>query len=282
MSPLRVAELCVYPVKSATGLSVREWPVDAFGLALDRRFMVVDANGRFVTQREEPRMCLVQAGWGGDGKLTLTAEGRGVLEVDSPEGGHASHDVTVWNDTVRAVDCGAAAGEWWSDYLGRPARLMFIAEPTARTADPEYAPARTPVSFADGFPFLITTTASLADLNGRLETPLPMRRFRPNIVIEGAEPFEEDTWHRIRIGDVEFDLVKPCARCSITTVDPETAQVGKEPLKTLATFRRTGNKVLFGQNAVHSGPGRLRVGEGVEVLASGSGGGDPRTGLRPT
>jgi hypothetical protein len=173
--------------------------------------------------------------------------------------------VTVWDDSVVASDQGDAAATLLSDHLGQPCRLVRVDE--ARIADQAYAAPGTVVGFADGFPLLLITDASLGALNGRLPMPLPIDRFRPNLVVSGAEPFAEDGWRRIRIGDIELDVVKPCARCTITTVDQATGRRdGAEPLRALGTFRRGRRGVLFGQNLVHRSQGLLRVGDPVEVL----------------
>ena len=180
--------------------------------------------------------------------------------------------VQVWDDVCTGWLVDSAADRWFSGFLGAEVRLAWMPPVTVRPADPQFVSRLTRVSFADGFPFLLIGSGSLEDLNGRLATPLPMNRFRPNLVVSGAPPFAEDGWRRIRIGSIEFELVKPCARCMVTTLDQETGMKGQEPLRTLATYRRVNGEVMFGQNAVHLGQGKLRAGENVEVLASGDGG----------
>jgi uncharacterized protein YcbX len=178
--------------------------------------------------------------------------------------------VSVWSShSIKAIDQGDEASEWLSTYLKVPARLVYMPESSIRRVNPEYAVRPGDhVSFADGYPILIASQESLDDLNTRLDAPLPMNRFRPNLVVEGCKPFEEDTWKRIRIGEVELALVKPCSRCEVTTIDQVTAARGKEPLKTMATFRRIkGNKVMFGMNVIPVNEGRLRVGDRVEILS---------------
>jgi uncharacterized protein YcbX len=179
-----------------------------------------------------------------------------------------TREVLVWRDRCAAVDQGDEVAEWLSRFLRRPCRLVRMAEDHVRRVDPVYAVSEADqVGFADGYPFLIISEESLADLNARLAQPLLMNRFRPNIVVRGGAAYAEDGWCRVRIGGIEFSLVKACARCAITTTDQATAQVGREPLATLATYRRVERGVLFGQNAIHAATGAIRVGDPLEVLA---------------
>lgn len=264
MSEVTVAALHIYPIKSCRGHAVDRALVTPRGLADDRLLMVTDGAGDFLTQREYPRMALI-APTVGEELLTLRAPGMDPLDLPIRAEG-SRNAVVVWNDTCQAIDQGKAAAAWLSEFLGTEARLMRMADDCPRPVDPRYA--RTPedeTSFSDGYPFLLISEESLADLNSRLATALPMNRFRPNIVVRGGAPFAEDEWHQIRIGDITFDLVKPCARCQITTVDQETGMfAGKEPLATFATFRRTSEgKVLFGQNLLSTGTGVIAVGDRV-------------------
>jgi uncharacterized protein YcbX len=174
--------------------------------------------------------------------------------------------VQVWGDNCLAQSAGAKAAAWLSQFLGLDCRLFFMPESTRREVDPTYAAPTDQVGFADGFPFLLISEASLADLNQRLEQPLPMARFRPNLVVSGCEPYAEDSWKRIRIGELTFRVAKPCSRCVIPTINPETAEKSVEPLRTLNSYRREGNKVYFGQNLLHDGIGELKAGMLVEVL----------------
>lgn len=212
-------------------------------------------------------MCLVSVAVEPD-RLRITAPGRPDLEVplNVDEG---RRQVEVWRDTVAAVSAGPMAARWLSTFLGEDCELIRMPETTVREVDPDVAGPGHRVAFADAYPLLVVSEASLADLNLRIEEPLPMDRFRPNLVVTGCPPFAEDGWRRIRIGDVEFVGVKPCARCSIPTVDQMTGKRGKEPLATLAHYRRRGREVLFGQNIVHVGTGVIRVGDPVEVLETG-------------
>jgi hypothetical protein len=235
--------------------------------------MVVDGEGRFVSQRTFPRLALAAAEPLPDGGVRLTGPGISDLTVPVPEPS-ARTRVSVWRDTVEAVPAGESAAAWFSAFLGGDFRLVWLDDPARRRpVDPAYALPGETVSFADGFPLLLTSTASLDALNcliagGRhaAEGPLPMDRFRPNAVVEGAEPWAEDDWRRIRIGEVVFRVPKPCARCVITTTDQRTAERGREPLATLARHRRHSLGVVFGQNLVPEHPGTLRAGDPLTVL----------------
>jgi uncharacterized protein YcbX len=169
----------------------------------------------------------------------------------------------VWDDSCEATWVGERAAAWFTQFLGSACSLVHMAEQVVRPADPAFAPPESRVSFADGFPFLLISEESLADLNGRLADPLPMNRFRPNLIVAGGEPYAEDGWKEIQIGGVSLKVVKPCGRCVVTTTDQSTGERGQEPLRTLATYRRRDGLVMFGQNVVHERPGRLRLGDRV-------------------
>lgn len=263
-----VSALHIYPIKSCGGTALDAAAIQARGFANDRRWLVVDADGRFLTQREIARMALIRPDLD-DHCLRLRAPGTADFELAVDQSGRRV-EVTIWKDSgVGAVDQGDAAAGWLSDFLGRDVRLVRFADDYTRQVDQKYAPRETDqVGFADAYPFLIISEESLADLNSRLDEPLPMNRFRPNIVVRGAdEPYAEDGWKAIRIGGIVFDVVKACARCAITTTDQATAARGKEPLRTLATYRQGPKGApLFGQNAVHRSAGTIRVGDPVEVV----------------
>lgn len=247
--------------------------MEPWGLAGDRRWMLADAAGRCVTQREQPRLALARAESSPGGGLLLTAPGMPSLDIDAP-GPSTTVPVHIWGDKVEAVPAGDAAAAWFSTYLGAEVTLVHLDDPARRRpVDPDYARPGETVSFADGFPLLVTTEASLAALNALIaagdhpgEGPLPMDRFRPNAVIAGTAPWAEDTWTRIRIGEVEFRVVKPCGRCVVTTTDQRTAARGREPLRTLARHRRFGGRLVFGQNLVPVRPGTLRVGDALSSM----------------
>jgi uncharacterized protein YcbX len=266
-SDVRVTGLNVYPVKSCAGTALEVAEFGPRGIVHDREWMIVDAHDRFLTQREQPRLALVRPTLV-DGTLALRAPGMPCLELPSTDGG-PRREVVVWRDTVVAVDHGQAAADWFERYLGLPARLVRQPADSVRPVDPQFAPRPTDqVGFADGFPVLLISEESLDDLNTRLARPLPMNRFRPNIVVCGwGAPYDEDTWAAVRIGAVPFDVVKACARCVTTTTDQATAERGPEPLATLARYRRVPRGVLFGQNLVHATEGQVRLGDPLQVLS---------------
>lgn len=277
LSPKRMhlSGLYVYPVKSLRGCSVTIADVDPLGIAGDRRFMVVDESNRFLTQRSLPQMTLVYTALSAS-SLTLSAAGAGSCAVPrhAPRGG-PTRLVSVWkSEGLVADDCGDAPAAWLSDVLGVTCRLVRIGDAFRRPMLKAAARAGDVVAFADAYPFMAISEASLADLNDRLaergEPALPMNRFRPSFVIADCAAYAEDTWQRIRVGDMILRAGGPCARCAVTTTDQETAARGKEPLRLLATYRRDASdptNVNFGQNFIHeTKSGTLRIGDVVEPL----------------
>ena len=261
----RVTGLFIYPLKGGRGIAVASAELDALGFRHDRRWLVVDAAGGFVSQRTQPRLALIRPRLR-DGVLALEAPGSAPLELPAGPAGPGTEPVRIWDDALPAAAAGPAADAWISRFLGERARLVAFATDAVRPVDPRYARRATDrVAFVDGYPCLLLSQASLDLLNARLATPVPMNRFRPNLVVGGTAPHAEDGWRRIRVGDVAFDVVKPCARCVVTTVDQQSGMPTSEPLRTLATYRTVGHKVLFGQNLLHDSPGTLRVGQHVEV-----------------
>jgi len=264
---MHLQSLYYYPVKSMAGIQTTAAEVVDRGLVDDRRWMLVDAEGRFITQRQLPRLALISVmpdagGW------RMQAPGQPDLALHEPGDDAPMLEVTVWRDRVQARLADRAAGAWLERFTGQAGvSLVYMPDASHRRVDPAYAGERDIVSFADGFPFLLISQASLDDLNARMETPLPMIRFRPNLVVDGCGPFAEDGWKRIRIGELNFRVAKPCSRCKVTTVDPWSGTTGREPLKTLAGYRRRDNEVWFGMNLIHEGTGVLRVGDEVEVIA---------------
>ena len=258
----------MYPLKGAAGIALRSARLDSFGVERDRRWMIVDASGRFVSQREHPRLALLRVALEEDA-LVLESGTAGVLRLPFEISGER-RPVRIWQDEVDAVDAGAEAAAFVGRHIGIEARLVFMPNDVLRQADTTYARTGDRVSFVDGFPLLLISQASLDQLGMRVGEPLSMKRFRPNIVVAGTVPHAEDAWRRITIGTVECDVVKPCARCTVITVDPATAQTHTEPLRTLATYRRVANKVFFGQNLIHRGTGTLHVGDAVAVLNVGT------------
>ena len=263
---IELSSLMYYPIKACRGFEVDSAFVERMGLEGDRRMMVVTPQGKFLTQREYPKLALVTPSLN-EGVVTLSAPQFDSLQVAIRTSG-TSQPVDVWKSKgVAAIDQGDEAAEWFSSWLGTTVRLVHIADGFKRRLNPQYAVSEDDhTGFADGYPILITSEESLADLNSRLETPLTMNRFRPNIVVKGCDPYAEDTWNQIQIGDVKLAIVKPCARCLVTTIDKETLDKSKEPLKTLAGYRRHTFGAIFGQNVIPLNSGNLRLGMNVEVL----------------
>ena len=259
---LRLTGINIYPIKSAGGIALSEWEIDAFGLRYDRRWMVVDESGTFITQRTHPRMALVEVKIG-DGVLQIDAPGMRTLETSLHPAAAVVTQVVVWNFAGPSTWLGEEAAVWFSQFLATGCSLVHMGDDVVRRANPLFAPRDTRVSFADGYPILLISEESLADLNSRMARPLPMNRFRPNLVVAGGEAYAEDEWEKIRIGGMALRVVKPCFRCVITTTDQVTAGRGREPLRTLATYRRVNGEVMFGQNVVHETTGHLRIGDSV-------------------
>lgn len=270
---MNLSEINIYPVKSLKGIGLAESSVDIRGLRYDRRWMLVEPDGQFMTQREFPKMALIETSVNGSG-LKVRFDGRELTVPDEAEKGPV--EVGIWEGPVDAAMFGADVNAWFSDVLEVDCRLVTMRETTKRLIPAQFAvkPGEDHVSFADGYPFLLIGEGSLAELNKRLQEtafrPVPMNRFRPNFVVAGSDAFAEDAWKKVRIGETLFHLVKPCGRCVMTTVDQATGvKDGKEPLKTLASFRTVNGKVLFGQNLIAENPGGvIRVGDEVEVLES--------------
>lgn len=260
-----ITQIWIYPVKALAGARLPRARVDDRGLEGDRRFMVVDAEGRFLTQRRHPRMACVRARL--DGPTLRLEHASGALDVPREVEGPA-REVRVWDDRVSAIDAGDEAAAWISEAVGAHARLVRMPEATRRPADPRRARPGDLVSFADGFPFLLVSESSLEALVARLEAPIDVRRFRPNLVVRGAPAWDEDTWRELETGDLRFLVRKPCGRCVVVNVDPDRGTAGAEPLATLATLRTQSNAVVFGQNLVHDGAGELREGDVARVITA--------------
>lgn len=270
MPSVQVSELRVHPVKALHGSTCDRVEIEPWGVAGDRRWMVVDSAGTFVTQRKFPAMAAIAVVDGPEG-LLLSAGGK-QLVVPMPGPDAATLDVTIWRDTVRVACGGAAAAAWLSAAIGIGCRLVHMTDPRCRRVNPDYGLPADRVNLADGFPVLLTSLASLADLNRRLPNPVPMSRFRTNIVVQGAEAWAEDRWRRIRIGSVVFRVVKPCQRCTVTTVDQETGERPDrtEPLLTLSRFRRdAAGRIMFGQNLIPETTGCIGRNDYIEVLEQG-------------
>lgn len=264
-----VSELYIYPVKSLGGFSITEAKVTATGLEYDRRWMLVDRNGVFMTQRNHHEMALLQT--------AITPEGLYIAHKHFPRKnitipfityGHCTKKVQVWNDTCDAW-CydDPRMDAWFHEMLGVDCELVYMPDNTRRMVDKDYAKNNEITSFSDGYPFLIIGQSTLDELNSKLEEPIPINRFRPNIVFTGATPFGEDSWKHFTIDTVDFFGVKTCARCAIPTINQETAVAGKEPTRTLATYRTFDKKIKFGMNLLHKGNGVIKVGQEIKAHA---------------
>lgn len=260
-----LSAITIYPIKSAKGISVPSAHVEERGLQYDRRWMLVDGNGLFLTQRKIPRMALMEVQVKSD-TLLVNAPGMSELKIPFDVKKSEPIEVTVWDDTVQAFTISDEIDKWFSRFLDFPCRLVYMRKESTRPVESTYAIRNDQVSFADGFPLHLISEASLQDLNSRLETPVPMNRFRPNLVIRGCKPYEEDTWRVIQIGSLQFHIVKACERCAIPTVDQTTAVQGKEPIQTLRQYRTINGQVLFGQNLIRESNGILSVGDAVEIV----------------
>lgn len=267
---LLLSALNIYPVKGLKGIALEAARCTDRGLEHDRRWMVVDRSGTFISQRSHPKMATV---WTAieDGRIVLSAPDVDSVALPLEHEAPPTLSVTVWKSTCPAAAGPPEADEWLSDYLGEPCRFVYMPHSTRRHSNPQYAGHAKLVGFADGYAYLVITEASLAELNARLAAKghpaLPMNRFRPSLVIAGSEPFAEDRWKRIRIGDAVLQAAKPCGRCQVTTTDQATGEVrGPEPLATLATYRDSREfGVMFGMNFVTARTGKIGVGDTVAV-----------------
>jgi uncharacterized protein YcbX len=264
----RISQLFIYPIKSLGGISVESTLVTDRGFQYDRRYMLVDENNRFLTQREYPVMALLQTMI--DGNDLLVHHKKSIdIKLRLPLIAVNEGDITrvaVWDDICEAIHVSPSADKWFSEQTGVSCSLVYMPETSRRQVDKSYALKDEITSFADGYPILMIGQSSLDDLNSRMKEALPINRFRPNIVFTGGRPFEEDTMEHFIVKGIHCYAVKPCARCVITTTNQETGMTEKEPLKTLASYRRVKNEVYFGQNVLTEGNGFLSVGDSIEVI----------------
>lgn len=261
-----LSEIWIYPIKSLGGIRLTEVMAQERGLQYDRRWMIVNNEGYFLTQRTMHQMALIEVEKEINGFKVRhrTFPGNEFIVPFQPIS-REPITVKVWEDEVEAVTVSDEADTLLSEWLGQPVRLVMMPDWASRPVDPDYALNGENVSFADGYPVLVIGQSSLDDLNEKLDQPVTMQRFRPNLVIEGSEPYAEDNWRELRIGKTMFRGVKPCSRCVLTTLDPLTGKKGEEPLKTLATYRKRNNKIYFGQNLLAQ-PGLISLGDTVEIL----------------
>lgn len=268
MSAPQLNAIYIYPVKSLAGIRVKQWTVNSKGLKYDRQWMLVDDQYRFLTQRQHPKMGLINTRIGED-SLILSTPGYQDIAVPLLINAGVSVTVNIWRDQCQGLHVNDEVDQWLSDFLSMPCHLIYQPESTIRNVDPDYATAKDKVYFSDGFPFLITSEASLNKLNQIMGLDLTMARFRPNLVIGNCAAFAEDFWRDITVGEIEFRLPKPSSRCAITTIEPGSSKFGKEPLTTLNRLRKWQNKVYFGQNALHNSVGQLEQGDTVEIMQTG-------------
>lgn len=284
MASLYISELFIHPLKSTQGISVAKIAMSRMGVVNDRRWMLINEQGQFLTQRQYRDMALIRAALcdkQGNEALDIACEAevlrfsapamtdlRVVIPIAKPT---SLRTVQIWNDTCQALDGGQTAADWFSGYLKIPVRLVYMPDTTYRLVESAFAKDKQSVNFADGFPLMMIGQGSLDDLNTRLTTSVTMHRFRPNIVIAGASPFAEDNWLTLKIhtekAKLEFQLVKPCSRCVIPGINPDTGEYQVEVLRALSTYRKKQGKIYFGQNLLGPSTGTIRVGDKVEVIA---------------
>ena len=266
---MHLSEIWIYPVKSLSGIRLSQSQVEEKGLQYDRRWLIVDEKGTFLTQRVNAQMALLDVILANDG-LLISHRYQPEKQLLIPFKRETNEEITVkiWNDYVKARTVSQLADEWLSDHLGKAVRIVEMTPETQRKLDPTYAHNDSNVSFADDFPFLLISQASLADLNERLSQPVGMQRFRPNFVISGTEPYAEDQWHFITIGNIRFEVAKSCERCIVVNIDNHTGMKGSDPLKTLASYRKVGRNIFFGQNVIGMGSGIIRQGDEVTLLTT--------------
>ncbi len=259
----------IYPLKGCRAIDLRESVVEPWGLAGDRRWLVVGSDFQFLSQREHASLARLVVTYGQEPGIAVSCDGFAPLWAATPGPSARMLKVTIWKSTVLAAAAGPEADAWFSGFLGEPARLVYLDDPTRRAVDPDFGADGDVVSFADGYPLLATNTGSLGQLGDWLtaggDQPVPMNRFRPSVVLAGFEPWAEDRWRRIRIGAVSFRVAKPCGRCLVTTTDQTTGERGTQPLTMLGARRRFGQALVFGQNLIPDSPGLIRVGDPVEI-----------------
>jgi uncharacterized protein len=260
-----LSQIFIYPIKSARGIAVPETQLDNSGPLQDRRWMIVDENGVFLSQRKLPAMALIEPRFEGS-DLVVTAPGMSRLVIPPWSGDSEWMSVRIWRDNLKLPHPNQGWSDWFSSFLGTRCRLVHLPDEVTRCVEPPFDHPKWRVSLADGYPLLVVTQESLDLLNTKLGSPIGMARFRPNLVIAAATPHAEDGWTGLQIDSVRLAIVKPCARCSTVLVDPATAQPGLEPLRTLAEYRRMSGSVMFAQNALVVNPGQIRVGTAVEIV----------------
>lgn len=266
---IKVTALNIYPVKSLAGISLQQSELDNMGLKFDRRWMVVSKDGRFVTQRTKPHMALIKTSLQ-QGQLILSKEGMDEHKVPTTTDSSEAMAVTIWRDTLQVQRVGDATDSWLSKALGVDCHLVYIGDDVVRQCNLEFANDGDRTGFADGYPMLLVSEESLADLNARLDQPVDMRRFRPNIVITGCEAYTEDSLMSFSIADIPMRGVKLCDRCPLPTVDPDKGErSGQEPILTLMKYRKWESKCYFGMNVIHERQGMISVGDVMVINETG-------------
>ncbi|NQV42030.1 MAG: MOSC domain-containing protein [Candidatus Marinimicrobia bacterium] len=260
-------QISIYPIKSCSGIHLQCSQVLDRGFPHDRRWLLIDQEGQFISQRSTPLLGQIKISLNSD-RLQVTTPGNDPLSLDLKHQSKVRRKAMIWKDKVDGLWVGQESDDWFSDVLGQQVHLIHMNDKVHRPLIKKNLPQDRSfeVSFADGYPYLLTSQASLDDLNSRLSNPVPMDRFRANLVVSGFDAFAEDGWKRIRIGDVDFMVVKPCARCQVTTIDQETGASSKEPLKTLATYRKQDGKVMFGMNLIALSAGSVNLNDPVTII----------------
>lgn len=269
MSQSIVSQLFVYPVKSLAGIAVSTWQVNAKGLLHDRKWMLIDRNLCFLSQRKIPKMALIKTQLTDTQLILSTSPDNSISLPINPSTGDTRH-ISIWHDSCISKTTSTVANQWLSDFLEVHCQLVYQPDEVLRPVDSRYAQKTDHINFTDGFPFLLTSQASLDALNSAMNLTLSMTRFRPNIVVSQCQPYAEDGWREISINGIDFRLPKPCSRCSVPTIDPDTAKTNKEPLTTLNRLRKWHNRVYFGQNMLHNNCGQLTVGNTVRIINIGA------------
>ena len=267
MNQFYLSEINIYPIKSLGGISLDEAKLQERGLQYDRQWMLVDDNHMFITQRKHFELALLQVSVQDD-ELTVAHKNHPDQKISFKEDDQTGHRmiVTIWDDKAAAYEVSSSVSKWFSSILDMSVKLVKMAPDEKRAVDPKFASFDNTVGFADDYPCLIIGQSSLDDLNQKLDQPVPMNRFRPNLVFTGGDPFAEDAFLDFYIGDIKFSAVKPCARCVLTTVNQQTGAKGQEPLRTLAKYRTVNKKVMFGQNLIHKGEGLIRLGQELNIV----------------
>jgi uncharacterized protein YcbX len=268
MTSYFLSDIIIYPVKSLAGIHLTQWQITKTGFLYDRQWMLIDNQGQFLSQRHLPKMALISTALTDNQLILFAPNQQNLVLALAPTDGEVIVS-TIWHDQCAARSVSQEADDWFSHFLNTDCQLVYLPDEINRIVDNRYAQASDHVAFADGFPFLLISENSLVSLNEAMHAVLTMNRFRPNLVIADCPSYAEDSWREIRIGDIDFRLPKPCSRCAVPTIDPETAQTGKEPLTTLNRLRKWQNKVYFGQNAIHNQIGTLTVGDSVQIRLTG-------------